>query len=127
MTKLLTMFLLVLGGLNAADTPYAGVWEAKFKGEVFLVLKVQPGEKIEGTMQAGTIRFDEDGELTEARLDKKESPLQKGTVDAGKLSFVVDDDGDPVTFEMKITAPGEADLQLLGAPVPVKAFHLRRR
>jgi hypothetical protein len=129
MIRFLVFLMLAAVGLGAADTPYSGTWEAKFKDSVFLILKVQPGEKIEGTMQSGNVRIGEDGELIEAQLGDKESPLRNATVEDGKLAFEVADEGDddPVRFEMKVTGEGEADLQITGAPMTVKPFHVKRR
>src|SRR5262245_21995182 len=82
--------MLVLAGLAlAADgEKFAGRWEASAKGTVFLVLKVKNGEKISGTMNAGSIHINDEGDLVEAGpVEDRESPIFFARVDGDKLTF----------------------------------------
>src|SRR5258707_15051041 len=54
-------------GAPSESASFAGTWEAAFEGKVFLVLKIQAGQKISGTLNAGSIRLSDEGELVEAR------------------------------------------------------------
>ncbi len=50
----------------AEETKFAGTWEATSGDKVFLVLKLQAGAKISGTMNAGSISMDDEVNLLEA-------------------------------------------------------------
>ena len=51
--------LLFLVSLSAPAQPakFAGTWEAAREGKIFLVLKIQAGQKISGTLNAGSIKI----------------------------------------------------------------------
>src|SRR3954447_16494425 len=91
---------LLVAGLLAFASPaapekFAGTWEAKAKGTVFLVLKISAGQKISGTMKAGKVHLDDDGELLEvAPPEDTEAPIFFAQVDGDKLTFNYQDDAD---------------------------------
>ena len=60
--------LLILLSLGAPAQPakFEGTWEAAHEGKVFLVLKIQAGQKISGTLNAGSITLSEEGNLIKA-------------------------------------------------------------
>src|SRR5947207_2898004 len=101
---------LLVAGLLAVASPaapekFAGTWEAKAKGTVFLVLKISAGNKISGTMKAGKVHMDEHGELIEvAPPETGESPIFFAEVEGEKLIFnFQDEDEDVLQFELKLT------------------------
>src|SRR5262249_34129088 len=63
-------------GMASGEEKFAGTWEASAKGHVFLVLKVKAAEKISGTLNAGHIEIDDEGELKEAGpVEDHEAPI----------------------------------------------------
>src|SRR5438309_992316 len=91
----------------APDAPekFAGTWEAKAKGTVFLVLKISAGEKISGTMKAGRVHMDDNGDLIDVGPpEDTEAPIFFAQVEGDKLTFNYQDtDDDVLQFEMKLT------------------------
>src|ERR1043166_5350635 len=93
---------LLVAGLLAVASPvapekFAGPWEAKAKGTVFLVLKSSAGEKISGTMKAGKVHLDDDGELLEVGpAEDTEAPIFFAQVEGDKLTFNYQDEDDDV-------------------------------
>src|SRR3981081_89914 len=89
---------LLVAGLLAFASPvppekFAGTWEAKAKGTVFLVLKISAGEKISGTMKAGRVHLDDDGELLAVGpAPGTEAPIFFAQVEGDKLIFNYQDD-----------------------------------
>src|ERR1035438_2241289 len=70
------LFLVSLGA-PAQPAKFTGTWEAAHEGKIFLVLKIQAGQKISGTLNAGSIKLSDDGELIEAsRSEEHTSELQ---------------------------------------------------
>src|SRR6185295_8043097 len=64
---------LLIAALTAFASPvapekFAGTWEAKAKGTVFLVLKISAGQKISGTMKAGKVHLDDAGDVLQFEL-----------------------------------------------------------
>jgi hypothetical protein len=109
---------------------FLGVWEARFKGEVFLTLKLQEGEPISGTISGGSIRVNDDGDLIEASGGGDELPISKAVIEDDKLSFDRKDSGDEtLRFRMQVTGDGEAQLQFMNLPegVKMKPFTLKRK
>ena len=56
--------LLLVGSLGAwaQAAKFAGTWEAAHEGKVFLVLKVEAGQRISGTLNAGSITLSDEGD-----------------------------------------------------------------
>jgi hypothetical protein len=133
--------LLTIAGLSAmisaqenqTQKAFAGTWEGKFKGAVFCVLKLEPGEKISGTLSPGTITVNDDGDITDAQPSEpepsgKELPILNPKIGDRKLSFDwKDTDDDTSKFELKITGEGEAQLRLIEFGDHIKPIILRRR
>jgi hypothetical protein len=70
--------LLFLWSVVAPAQPakFAGTWEAAHEGKIFLVLKIQADKKISGTLNAGSIRLSDEGELLEAEpVEDREAPF----------------------------------------------------
>ena len=113
---------------SAAQKHFAGTWQAKFNGSVFLTLRLEPGTRISGTVSTGRITVDDDGELTEAEAspEGKESDVMHARIDGERLTFETDDDGELTKFEMRITSDGKAELRFVGQPVKIKPIRLNR-
>jgi hypothetical protein len=82
--------LLVLLSLGAPAQPakFAGTWEAAKEGKVFLVLKIEVGQKISGTVNAGSIKLSEEGDLIEAGpVEDREAPFFFAKAEGDMLEF----------------------------------------
>ena len=124
--------LLGLWGLAlvAGETKFAGTWEATSGGKVFLILKLQAGARISGTMNAGSIHLDEEGNLLEVgQVEDRESPIFFARAEGDKVEFdFQDDDNEVMHFELKLTAEDKAELRIVDTHVPrMKAFPLRKK
>ena len=99
---------------------FAGTWQATMKGKVFLVLKVKAAEKISGTLNAGHIEINDEGELKEAGpVEDHEAPIFFAQVEGDKLRFdFQDDDGGVITFELKVTGEGAGELRIVDKEHP---------
>lgn len=125
--------LLMLGSLGAPAEPakFAGTWEAALEGKVFLVLKIQAGEKISGTLNAGSIRLSDEGELIEAGpVEDREAPFFFAKAEGDKLEFDYQDQGDDeiMHFELKLTGESAGELRIVDEHIPkMKPFRLRKK
>ena len=125
--------LLLLASLGAPAQPakFAGTWEAAHKGKVFLVLKIQAGEKISGTLNAGSIKLSDEGELLEAEpVEDREAPFFFAKTEGDKLEFDYQDQGDDevMHFELKLTGAGAGELRIVDEHIPkMKPFQLRKK
>ena len=130
-TPVLVLFALLPALARAQDLKaYAGVWEAKFKGDVFCVLKIEVNGKISGTLSAGSIDIGHEGELTNATPSDKSFPILNAKVERGALSFDWKDESDDpaVEFEMKLTGLGKATLRMIYEDHPnVKPWSITRK
>jgi hypothetical protein len=123
--------VLALAMIAAASNgdKFAGTWEATSKGTVFLVLKVKAAEKISGTLNAGKVKINDDGELEEAGpVEDHEAPIFFAVVDGNRLKFdFQDEDGGVVSFELILTGEGSGELKILdkGQPKP-KGFAVKK-
>jgi len=121
----------LLAGLAAPaeKEKFAGTWQATSKGTVFLVLKVQTGEKISGTMNAGKITINDEGDLEEAGpVEDHEAPIFFANVDGDKLTFgFQDEDNSVMEFELKLTGDGAGELRIVDKDHPkLKAFAVKK-
>jgi len=117
---------------RAGSTPeelkqFAGTWEGKFKGKTFITVKLTVKEgKISGTVSRASFRMSDRGELTEATpLDGEDTitetvpdgkVLHLATKDKGTVSTMTDDAEESIHYDMRLTANGQAELQIAGAP-----------
>jgi hypothetical protein len=132
--RLAAAWLLAAGLAAFAGTPdpkkFAGTWEAKAKGTVFLVLKITAGDKISGTMKSGPMQLNEKGELVEVGPPvEDENPIFFTQVVAEeKLDFHCQDSEDNVLeFELKLTGEDSAELRIVDKDHPdLKAITVRR-
>jgi hypothetical protein len=113
-----------------AQNKFAGTWQAKFKDKVICTIRVKAGEPISGETADCSINVDENGDLKEpesgANPDEP-SPMLNPKVEGDTLRFE-EKDGDVVLkFEMKLVGDGQAELQILDAPIPVKPIHFARK
>ncbi|MCU1234357.1 MAG: hypothetical protein JWP63_2324 [Candidatus Solibacter sp.] len=127
---LLAAVLGVWGSAAAEETKFAGTWEAVSGDKVFLVLKLRPGAKITGTLNAGSINMDDEGNLIEVGpVEDHEAPIFFARAEGDKLEFDFQDtDNEVMHFELKITAENKAELRIIDEHIPkVKPFPLRKR
>ena len=124
------VFLLSLSALAEA-AKFEGTWEAAAEGKVFLVLKIQAGQRISGTMNVGSISLSEEGELIEASpVEDREAPFFFAKAEGDKLEFDYQDQGDNeiMHFELKLTGDGAGELRIVDEHIPkMKPFRLRKR
>jgi hypothetical protein len=116
--------------LAAQQQRFAGVWEATFKGNVFMVLKLQTGEPLSGTLSGGSFSVNSEGDLTEASGGGKELPISNAKIDGDRLSFDwKDSDDETLKLEMQLIGDGEAQLRFVSAPedAKIKPFPLKRK
>jgi hypothetical protein len=128
------VLLLLAFAVLGQDTPaknFTGTWEARFNGAVFCVLKIQPGDKLTGTMTSVDIGVDNEGNLTTAEGKDEAFPILKPAIENDSLTFEWTDDPneDPLKFEMKLTGKQEAQLRFVTTPegVKVKPFTFAKR
>lgn len=118
-------FVLLAAALGQ-QRDFAGAWHAKFNGAVFMMLKLQIGESISGTLSGGHIEVNRDGDIINASGGGAELPISNARLEDGKLSFDWNDsDDDTVKFSMKLTGDGGAELQFLSLPEGVKMKPIR--
>jgi hypothetical protein len=118
-------------GARAEAAKFAGTWEAALEGKVFLVLKIQAGEKISGTLNAGSIKLSDEGELIEASpVEDREAPFFFAKAEGDKLEFDYQDQGDDeiMHFELKLTGERAGELRIVDEHIPkMKPFRLRKK
>jgi hypothetical protein len=118
-------------GAPAETAKFAGTWEAARDGKVFLVLKIQAGEKISGTLNAGSIKLSDEGELIEASpVEDREAPFFFAKAEGDKLEFDYQDQGDDeiMHFELKLTGERAGELRIVDEHIPkMKPFRLRKK
>jgi len=81
--------------LLGQDTPakkFTGTWEARFNGAVFCILKIQSGDKLDGSMSAVDIGVDGEGNLSSAQAKDEEFPILKPEHRKRQSDFSVTDD-----------------------------------
>jgi hypothetical protein len=123
------MLAFAAGLAMASGENFAGTWEATSKGTVFLVLKVKAAEKISGTLNAGKVQINDDGDLQEAGpVEDHEAPIFFAEVDGDKLKFEFqDEDGGVMSFELKLTGDGSGELRIVDKDHPkLKGFAIKR-
>ena len=118
-------------GAMAEPAKFAGTWEAVRDGKVFLVLKIQAGQKISGTLNAGSIHLNDDGDLIEATpVEDREAPFFFAKAEGDKLEFDYQDQGDNeiMHFELKLTGDGAGELRIVDEHIPkMKPFRLKKK
>jgi len=128
--RLAPILILMSAFAVASDSEkFAGTWQASAKGTVFLVLKVKAGEKISGTLNAGHIELDDEGELKDATpVEDLEAPIFFARVEGDKLTFDFQDtDNDVLTFELKLTGDGAGELRIVDKDHPkLKGFAVKK-
>jgi hypothetical protein len=121
----------LLLGQESSSNRFIGTWEARFNGAVFCVLKIQPGDKLSGSMTSMDIGVDNEGNLTTAEGKAEAFPILKPAIEDGALSFEWTDDPneEPLKFEMKLTGEKEARLRFITEPegAKIKPFTFAKR
>src|ERR1700687_3852321 len=111
-----SLLLLLSLGAPAQPAKFAGTWEAAKEGKVFLVLKIQAGQRVSGTMNVGSITLSEEGELIEAGpVEDREAPFFFAKAEGDKLEFDYQDQGDDeiMHFELKLTGERAGELRIV--------------
>jgi hypothetical protein len=124
---------LLLSALPAVPQESAGafpdIWEARFHGSVFAVLKIEDRGKIWGTMATGHIEVDRKGNLIEASASGEEEAIRRARIVDSRLLFELPDGGAqgelPIEFSLEVTRQGEALLRFLNPPPDTKIKPLR--
>ena len=86
------------------------------------------GDKLSGTIRLGDVSTDDNGVIAavEREADSEFEILDPKIV-SGKLRFQSEDaDGSTIRYEMTPVDSTHADLQLLGTPVPIRPFRLKK-
>ena len=109
----------------AQQDKFAGTWEAKFKGDVFMTLTFKTGDTMSGTMSGGHIEVNKDGDITQASGGGDVLPISNVKLEGDKLSFDLKLDEETEKLVMKITGDAQAELQFLSIPEDVKMKPIR--
>ena len=135
--SLLVFWLAICGSrlLPAQDAGsqqrFAGTWEARFKEKVICTITLETGKTVAGAMHACQINVNSDGELIEAGASQdsedKPDPILNPKIRGHVLAFEVQDDEQPLKFELKLTGAAQSELQILNAPAPVKPIHFQKK
>ena len=124
------LFVLAAAAAMAAEgEKFAGTWQASFKDTIFQVLKVKTGEKISGTLNAGGLTVNDDGDLQEVRpVGDNESPIFFAKIEGDKLAFdFQDDDAEVMHFELTLKGERAGELRIVDKDHPnAKPFALKR-
>jgi hypothetical protein len=129
-TRVAALLVLAAAAAMAAEAEkFAGTWQATAKGTVFLVLKVQNGPKISGSMNAGSINMNEDGDLVEVGpVEDHEAPIFFAEVQGNKLAFdFQDEDAGVMHFELTLKGEAAGELRIIDKDHPkLKAIALKK-
>ena len=108
---------------------FPGVWEARFHGSVFAVLKIEDRGKIWGIIATGHIEVDKAGNLIEASAGGEEEAIRRARTVDSRLLFELPDTGDHgeslIEFSLEVTHHGEALLRFLNPPPNTRIKPLR--
>jgi len=136
MRKVMTIGFAGLLGLSLwaqdakTNAQFSGRWEATFHDTVFLVLQIKTDGGLSGTLSAGGISLNEDGDLTQVRpVASETAAIRNAKVDGATLSFEFQDPGDDevTKFELKITGEDAGLLRIVDEHVPnMKGFAIKR-
>ena len=128
------LFLICLPAFGQDMKPYAGTWEASFKGKTFLTLTLaSEGNKLTGNVIHDNFNVDQDGNLTE--IEPRDAH-EKVTIvrPAGKgIDLYTHDDTEPSEsghYHLELTNDNEGQLTLVilepGGPA-VKPWTVNRK
>lgn len=93
-------------------------------------IRIRTGEVISGETADCSINVDANGDLQDpGSSDSPDtpSPMLNPKIHDDTLAFEQKEDDDVIKFEMKIVSDGQAELQILDAPMPVKPIHFSRK
>ena len=89
------------------------------------------GKRSPGTLNAGSIHLNDEGELIEATpVEDREAPFFFAKAEGDKLEFDYQDQGDNeiMHFELKLTGDGAGELRIVDEHIPkMKPFRLRKK
>ena len=110
-------------------TGIGGVWEAKFKGTVFLTIKLNATEPISGSICIGAIGVDYNGKLlaAEPAPAECESPILHARLDGQRLQFEIDDEGEITNLEIVFTGDGKAIMKFPDLAQKIDPISLERK
>jgi len=129
-TRVAALLVLAAAAAMANEAgKFSGTWQATSKGTVFLILKVQTASKISGTMNAGSININEDGDLVEVGpVEDHEAPIFFANVEGDKLAFdFQDEDAGVMHFELTLKGEADGELRIIDKDHPnLKAIALKK-
>ena len=107
----------------------AGMWEANFKGAIFLRVNLTDGDSIAGAVSVGSIGVDYEGNLimAEPAAPENETPILHAVFDGPTLKFDIDDDGEITKIEITFTEARKAVIHFPDLAQKVKPIELARR
>lgn len=114
----------------AAPARFSGKWEARFKDTVFLILQIKTDGAISGTLAAGSISLNDDGDLIDAGpVSVEPAAIANAKAEGGKLSFTFQEPGDDevMKFELTLTGDDGGRLRIVDEHVhKMKGFPIQR-
>jgi hypothetical protein len=90
---------------------------------------VQTGQKITGTMNAGSINLNDDGDLLEVGpVEDHESPIFFAKIEGDKLAFdFQDEDAEVMHFELTLKGEAAGELRIVDKDHPnLKPFAVKK-
>jgi hypothetical protein len=109
---------------------FSGRWEARFEETLFLVLQIKTDGRISGTLSAGSISLNEDGDLIQVGpISSQPAAIKNATVNGATLFFEFQDEGDDevMKFELKITGENAGALRIIDEHLhKMKGFAVKR-
>lgn len=130
--RLLSLVLFLSATLTAQGPRFSGKWLATFKGMTICTLEIEePGGKIAGVSAACRISVDQNGDLIEAEApdaNQDPQPFLNPKVSGSILTYeLIEDDGERMKFEFKLTGDGKAELRFVNVPVAIKSIRFERQ
>ena len=131
-----TKLILTLAALALTITPtrgeelsLTGMWEANFKGAIFLRVDLTDGDSISGRLSIGSIAVDYEGNLllAEPPSPYNYTPIRNPSFDERKLTFEIYDDGDITRVEITLIEPGKAEMRFPGLAQKIKPIVLEKK
>lgn len=106
-----------------------GIWEANFRGAIFLRINITVNEAITGTVSVGGICVDYDGNMlaAEPASPDSESPILNAKLEGATLRFEIDDEGELTQMEVQFSTDGKATIHFPDLAQKIKPIVLERR
>ncbi len=127
--KLLLTLALATSALRGERINPTGIWEANFRGAIFLRINISANDAITGTVSVGGIGVDYEGNLlaAEPASPDNESPILRASLEGQILRFEIDDEGEITKMELQFDAEGKATIHFPDLAQKIKPIALERR